>query len=90
MINNYICSTRQNSVVSMAKTNISAIPRKVFRFYADGFRSMTIGKKLWAIIIIKLIVIFAVLKLFFFPDILGSSYDNDADRARAVRQALTK
>ena len=38
------------------------------RFYADGFRSMTVGRKLWVIIIIKLIVIFGVLKLFFFPD----------------------
>lgn len=72
----------------MANFKISAIPRKVFGFYADGFRSMTIGRKLWALIIIKLIIIFAVLKLFFFPDILGSGYDNDADRARAVRQAL--
>ncbi len=74
----------------MSKKSLSNIPGNVFRFYADGFRSMTIGKKLWAIIIIKLIVIFAVLKLFFFPDILRSRYDNDADRAQAVRRALTE
>ncbi|MDE6136972.1 MAG: DUF4492 domain-containing protein [Muribaculaceae bacterium] len=61
---------------------------RVVRFYADGFRHMTIGRTLWAIIIIKLVVIFAVLKLFFFPDILGTRYDNDADRADAVREAL--
>lgn len=72
----------------MSTKSLFAIPRNVFRFYADGFRSMTIGKKLWAIIIIKLIVIFAVLKIFFFPDILSSNYDNDADRANAVRHAL--
>ncbi len=59
------------------------------RFYADGFRSMTVGRKLWVIIIIKLIVIFGVLKLFFFPDFLGSRYDSDADRAGAVRESLT-
>ena len=34
---------------------------KVYRFYRDGFRSMTIGRTLWTVIIIKLIVIFAVL-----------------------------
>lgn len=65
------------------------LPRRIVRFYVDGFRSMTIGKKLWAIIIIKLIVIFGILKLFFFPDLLKSRYDNDADRAEAVRTSLT-
>ena len=46
------------------------IPARIAGFYIDGFRSMTVGKKLWAIIIIKLILIFLVMKLFFFPDIL--------------------
>lgn len=69
---------------------ILQLPRRIFRFYADGFRSMTVGRKLWAIIIIKLIVIFGILKLFFFPDLLKSSYDNDRDRAEAVRSALTQ
>lgn len=62
---------------------------RIARFYADGFRSMTIGRKLWAIIIIKLIVIFGILKLFFFPDLLKSRYDTDEARAEAVRSALT-
>jgi len=33
---------------------------KIFRFYYDGFRGMTVGKKLWIIILIKLFVFFAV------------------------------
>lgn len=41
---------------------------KVGRFYYEGFRSMTLGKTLWAIIIIKLFVMFAILKVFFFPN----------------------
>ncbi len=45
----------------------------VYRFYADGFRSMTLGRTLWTVIIIKLIIIFAVLKVFFFPDFLKSN-----------------
>lgn len=57
--------------------------------YVDGFRNMTIGRKLWALVIIKLIVIFFVFKLFFFPDILQKDYDNDEDRARAVAEKLT-
>ena len=40
---------------------------KVYRFYVDGFRSMTVGRVLWTVILIKLVVIFLVLKLFFFP-----------------------
>ena len=64
--------------------------KKVYNFYAEGFRSMTIGKKLWALLLIKLAVIFLVLKLFFFPDYLGTRYDTDAEKAEAVRTALTK
>lgn len=41
---------------------------RIFRFYYDGFRTMNIGKTLWTIILIKLAVIFLVLKLFFFPN----------------------
>ena len=43
---------------------------KIIRFYLQGFKEMTIGKTLWTIILIKLIIIFAILKVFFFPDIL--------------------
>lgn len=63
--------------------------RRIVDLYVDGFRSMTVGRSLWAIIIIKLIIIFGVLKLFFFPDILGSNYDSDEERAGAVRTALS-
>lgn len=62
---------------------------KALMMYVDGFRSMTVGRKLWALILIKLAIMFLVFKLFFFPDRLASDYDNDADRAQAVRSALT-
>lgn len=63
--------------------------RRIAYLYIDGFRSMTIGRKLWALIIVKLILLFGVMKLLFFPDILGRDYDSDAERASAVRQSLT-
>lgn len=50
---------------------------------------MTVGRKLWAIILIKLAIMFLVFKIFFFPDKLATEYSNDADRAQAVRTALT-
>ena len=56
--------------------------RRIVDFYVDGFRSMTVGRKLWTLIIIKLIIMFAVLKLFFFPDIVSMD-GRDTDDAKA-------
>ena len=42
--------------------------REIWHLYYDGFRSMTLGRTLWAVILIKLFIIFVVLKLFFFPN----------------------
>lgn len=61
----------------------------ILDLYIDGFRNMTVGKTLWGIIILKLAIIFLVFKLFFFPDFLGSRYDDDEDKARAVARELT-
>ncbi len=45
-----------------------------FRIYAEGLRGMTWGKTLWIIVLIKLFVMFAVLKLFFFqPTLKGDA-----------------
>ena len=63
--------------------------RVIVDFYVDGFRNMTVGRKLWTIIFIKVTILFFVFKLFFFPDILKENYDNDNDRARAVAEQLT-
>lgn len=63
-------------------------PARVWRFYRDGFREMTTGRYLWILILVKLAIIFLVLKIFFFPDLLSRDYDNDDDRARAVRRSL--
>ena len=42
----------------------------VFHLYYDGFKNMSVGKTLWVVILVKLFIIFFVLKLFFFPNIL--------------------
>lgn len=51
---------------------------------------MTVGKRLWTIIIIKLIVLFLVLKLFFFPDFLKTNFKTDEERSNHVIEQLTK
>jgi hypothetical protein len=64
--------------------------RRVADLYVDGFRSMTVGRQLWILIIIKLVLIFVVMKLLFFPDLLSRDYDTDSERAAAVRHSLTR
>lgn len=68
---------------------VSNLFRRIFNFYYDGFRSMTVGKKLWAVILIKLFIIFIVLKLFFFPDFLKTRFENDEQRSDYVLEQLT-
>lgn len=60
----------------------------VYRLYADGFRQMRLGRVLWTIILIKLFVIFVVLKLLFFPDVLKQKARN-GDAASYVAGELT-
>lgn len=63
---------------------------KVLNFYVSGFRRMTLGRTLWLIILIKVFIMFAVLKLFFFPDILKSRYSTDKERQEHVSEQLTQ
>ena len=62
----------------------------IAHFYYDGFRSMTTGKSLWLIIGIKLAIMFLILKLFFFPDLLKTKYSTDKERSEHVIRELTK
>jgi hypothetical protein len=64
--------------------------RKIIRFYIDGFKSMTVGKQLWALIIIKVVLLFAILKVFFFPDIVAQKTPAGADPSDTVRSELIK
>ena len=64
--------------------------KKIWFFYRDGFREMTVGKTLWVIILVKIFIFFVVIKLLFFPNILSRDYDSDSARAEHVRKELTK
>jgi hypothetical protein len=61
----------------------------VYSFYRDGFRRMTVGRRLWLIVALKLFVMFAVLKVFYFPNYLNTQFDTDADRADHVLEQIT-
>jgi hypothetical protein len=65
------------------------VAKSIFRFYYQGFQNMKVGRKLWAIILIKLIIIFVVIKLLFFPNFLKSNFKTDAERSNYVIKQLT-
>ena len=69
---------------------IKKIAINIFQFYYQGFKNMTIGKKLWFIIILKLIIIFVLLKIFFFQDYLKSNFKTDKERSNYIIDQLTK
>ncbi|MDA8165407.1 MAG: DUF4492 domain-containing protein [Desulfobacteraceae bacterium] len=62
----------------------------ILAFYLQGFRSMRLGRTLWAIILLKLFILFAVLKPFFFPDVLETRFASDAERADHVLARLVR
>jgi len=62
--------------------------KRIINFYTEGFRNMTVGKKLWLIIFIKLFIMFAILKLFFFPNFLQTNFSTDQERSDYVIEQL--
>ena len=63
--------------------------QQVFHFYMEGFREMRLGKTLWLIILIKLFIMFFILKLFFFPNYLGQ-FDTEAEKEEHVRTIIAE
>ena len=60
----------------------------VWRLYVDGFRDMTWGRPLWGLIILKLIILFAVLRGFFFQPVLSGK--TDGEKSDFVGRQLTE
>ena len=50
---------------------------RVYDLYYEGFKNMTIGRTLWAVILVKLFIMFAILKVFFFPNFLKEHAGGD-------------
>jgi len=65
------------------------IIKNIFNFYWDGFSNMTkTSKKLWLIILLKLFIMFAVLKVFFFKNHLNQ-FTNEEDKIEHISKELT-
>lgn len=60
----------------------------VWNFYVEGFKNMTWGRPLWALIFLKIVILFFVLRLFFFqPTLSGKS---EEQKVEYVGTQLTK
>lgn len=73
-----------------AITTVTGTITRISAFYIDGFRGMRLGKTLWLLILVKLIVLFGVIKFLFFPNVLETMYDTDAERSTHLLEHLTK
>ncbi|MCK5312921.1 MAG: DUF4492 domain-containing protein [Desulfobacteraceae bacterium] len=72
------------------KQGTMALANNIFSFYRDGFRGMVVGKKLWTIILIKLFVMFFILKLFFFPNYLNTNFQTSEEKGNHVLEQITR
>jgi len=72
------------------KITIYKVLQSIFYFYYNGFINMKIGKTLWILIMIKLFILFAIIKWLFFPNILKENFSNDKDRSEYILQHLTQ
>ena len=67
------------------------IIKKILNFYIEGFKNQSkSSKRLWVIILIKLFIMFAILKVFFFKDFLKSKNLNEQEKAEYIINNLTK
>ena len=64
--------------------------KNIYLFYSNGFEEMILGKKLWKIILIKLFIMFAILKFFFFPDYLNTKFHTDREKGNYVLEQMTQ
>jgi hypothetical protein len=62
----------------------------VYSLYRDGFRQMTLGRTLWTIILIKLFIIFAILKVFFFPNYISTHADEGQESEFVATEILKR
>lgn len=63
--------------------------RRAWEMYRDGFRNMSrTSCQLWVLILVKLFIMFAILRVFFFPNFLRQQADTPEGRSDFVGQEL--
>ena len=49
----------------------------IWNFYVEGFRNMTWGRQLWWLILLKVVILFVLLRGFFFKPVLSGKSDDE-------------
>lgn len=60
----------------------------IIKFYVEGFSRMTLGKTLWAIILIKLFIMFAIVRTVLLPSHLNTHCDTPEQKSAYVIDKL--
>ena len=64
------------------------ILQNLFHFYYDGFRNMTLGKSLWVVIIVKLLIIFGFLIIYIYDNSLRAKFQTQEEKSEFVSKNL--
>ena len=66
----------------------AGILARIWAFYRDGFKNMSWGRPLVWLILLKLFILFAILRVFFFkPEMRGMT---DREKSEMVGERITK
>jgi hypothetical protein len=63
--------------------------KNILNLYVDGFKNMKVGRRLWLIILVKLLIMFGILKVFFFNETLNTKFTSDEQKSNFVIENLT-
>jgi hypothetical protein len=66
--------------------NFRHMMSSVWLFYRDGFRNMTWGRPLIWLILLKVFILFAILRVFFFKPVMAGL--SDEERSRVVGERI--
>ncbi len=70
-------------------TRFHTLVKNLILFYYEGFREMPDwGKKVWLVILIKLFIIFFVLKIFFFQGPAVSNTGGNSEKSTYYRNQI--
>jgi len=72
------------------KNKVISVLNWVYYLYYDGFKNMRVGKTLWLLIVIKLFIMFAIVKWLFFPNVLKENFHTDEERSEYILNTLTQ
>ena len=64
--------------------------KNIYNFYVDGFKAMVVGKVLWKLIIVKLLLIFIFLNYFVYDKSIKTEYKTEEEKSGFVYKNLTR